>query len=63
VLSIDGKAPTGADASWKETVDVPAWKTVKVVARFDDYTGTYVFHCHRLEHEDNMMMSQFTVTP
>jgi FtsP/CotA-like multicopper oxidase with cupredoxin domain len=63
VLSIDGKAPTGADASWKETVDVPGWKTVKVVARFDDYTGTYVFHCHRLEHEDNMMMSQFTVTP
>ena len=63
VLDIDGRAPTGADASWKETVNVPGWKTVRVVARFDDYTGKFVFHCHRLEHEDNMMMGQFAVVP
>ena len=63
VLSIDGRAPTGADASWKETVNVPGWKTVRVAAKFDDYTGPYVFHCHRLEHEDNMMMDQFKVVP
>jgi spore coat protein A len=63
VLSINGQAPNAADANWKETVDVPSWGNVKVAARFDDYTGTYVFHCHRLEHEDHMMMSQFTVTP
>jgi spore coat protein A, manganese oxidase len=63
VLSTDGSAPTGADASWKETVNVPSRGTVKVAARFDDHTGTYVFHCHRLEHEDNMMMSQFKVIP
>ena len=26
------------------------------------FTGTYVFHCHILEHEDNDMMSPYTIT-
>jgi hypothetical protein len=26
-------------------------------------SGTYVFHCHNLGHEDNMMMGQFQVLP
>jgi FtsP/CotA-like multicopper oxidase with cupredoxin domain len=39
------------------------WGSAKVIAKFQDYTGTYVFHCHRLGHEDHMMMSQFTVDP
>jgi spore coat protein A len=63
VLDIDGTPPTGADAGWKDTVNVPPWKSVRVVAKFDDYTGKFVFHCHRLEHEDNMMMGQFEVVP
>jgi FtsP/CotA-like multicopper oxidase with cupredoxin domain len=63
VLDIDGRAPTGANAAWKETVNVPGWKTVRVAARFEDFTGKFVFHCHRLEHEDNMMMGQFSVVP
>src|SRR5881227_1356095 len=63
VLNTNGSAPTGADASWKETVNVPSRGSVKVIAKFDDHTGTYVFHCHRLEHEDNMMMTQFKVIP
>jgi len=25
-------------------------------------TGTYMFHCHILEHEDNGMMGQIKVT-
>jgi spore coat protein A len=63
VISINGRAPSGADAGWKETVNVPSWGSAKVIAKFQDYTGTYVFHCHRLGHEDHMMMSQFTVDP
>ena len=42
---------------------MPSRGSVKVIAKFDDHTGTYVFHCHRLEHEDNMMMTQFKVIP
>jgi len=56
ILDIDGQAPAGANAGWKDTVDVPPWKSARVIARFADYTGRFVFHCHRLEHEDNMMM-------
>jgi FtsP/CotA-like multicopper oxidase with cupredoxin domain len=63
ILDINGRAPTGADAGWKETVNVPSWGSARVIAKFSDYTGKFVFHCHRLEHEDNMMMGQFQVVP
>ena len=32
---------------------------LRVIARFEDYTGHYAYHCHILEHEDNEMMRQF----
>jgi spore coat protein A len=50
------------DDHWKDTVNVPPGGTVEVRARFTDYTGTYVFHCHVLEHEDHAMMAQFSVS-
>ncbi len=62
VLKVNGSAPTGDQAQWKETVDVPAWGSVTVIGQFADFTGTYLFHCHILEHEDNMLMSQFGVS-
>ncbi|HUR22789.1 MAG TPA: multicopper oxidase domain-containing protein [Acidimicrobiales bacterium] len=45
----------------KDTVAVRAGETVRLMARFDGFTGPYVFHCHRLEHEDRDMMGQFQV--
>ena len=33
-----------------------------MIARFEDYTGLYPYHCHVLEHEDNGMMAQYQVT-
>ena len=32
-------------------------------SRFPDYVGTYVNHCHVLQHEDNGMMQVVEVTP
>jgi spore coat protein A len=32
-----------------------------VIATFSDYPGKFPYHCHMLEHEDNMMMRQFEV--
>ncbi|WBP86105.1 multicopper oxidase domain-containing protein [Kitasatospora cathayae] len=29
--------------------------------RFTDYAGTYLLHCHDLEHEGMAMMADFTV--
>ena len=31
--------------------------------KFDDYTGTFVMHCHRLNHEDNGLMMIVNVIP
>jgi spore coat protein A len=62
VVSTDRGTPTGADAQWKETVNVPGWSKVTVRAKFPDFTGTYMLHCHILEHEDDMLMAQFKVS-
>ncbi|CAN5556332.1 multicopper oxidase family protein [soil metagenome] len=51
------------DVGWKDTVVVRQGQTVEVDVRFDDFPGTYVYHCHILEHEDHGMMSQFRVLP
>jgi len=34
-----------------------------VRTRFDEYTGLYVMHCHRLNHEDNGLMALVNVIP
>ena len=31
--------------------------------RFDEYTGLFVMHCHRLNHEDNGLMALVNVIP
>ncbi|MGH3425705.1 MAG: multicopper oxidase family protein, partial [Nocardioidaceae bacterium] len=54
-----GQGPGPFDAGWKDTVDVRPGEVVEVAVRFADYAGTYLMHCHNLEHEDMMMMSNF----
>lgn len=51
----------GEDAGWKDTTTVPPGEFVDVRMRFEDHLGTFVYHCHNLEHEDHDMMAQFTV--
>ena len=34
---------------------------VEVFAKFRNYKGPFVFHCHNLEHEDHAMMARFDV--
>ena len=47
---------------WKDTVLLEDGETVDVLIRFDSgYTGLYLMHCHKLEHEDMGMMTNFTV--
>lgn len=61
ILDINGSPPPLQDSGGKEVVDVPAWGSATVIAKFVDFTGTYVFHCHILEHEDYALMSNFKV--
>ena len=49
------------DEGWKDVVLVMPGERVKVLRRFGDYAGLYLYHCHNLEHEDMGMMRNFEV--
>jgi spore coat protein A len=63
ILDINGSPPPPEQSGWKDTVAVPNGATVRIIFRNETFTGTYVFHCHRLEHEDHRMMLQESVVP
>jgi suppressor of ftsI/bilirubin oxidase len=59
IISVNGKAPTGADLGWKDIVDVPVNAVAKIAMEFTDYadsTYMYMRHCHIAPHEDEGMM-------
>lgn len=41
---------------WKDTVNVPKHESVRIIVRYDDHPGKWMFHCHILDHEDHGMM-------
>jgi len=48
------------EAGWNDTVLLNDGETVTVRLRFD-LRGRYLIHCHKLEHEDAGMMTNFLV--
>ena len=52
----NGKPVTGAPR-WYDSIAIPPHQTITVRIPFDDFTGTFVFHCHVLVHEDHGMMA------
>ncbi|GEL48686.1 putative oxidase (copper-binding protein) [Cellulomonas hominis] len=59
VLSTDGR-PLEREV-WKDTVTVPPDSYVDVAVTFDQ-PGTWMVHCHILDHEDAGMMTSITAT-
>jgi spore coat protein A len=55
------RLPAPNESGWKDTAVVNPREVLTIIARFEGYTGRYVFHCHMLEHEDNDMMRPFEV--
>jgi len=49
------------DDGWKDTVLVMPGERVKLLLKFEDYPGMYLYHCHNLEHEDQGMMRNLLV--
>jgi len=41
---------------WRDTVKIPGGGYVKMRTRYTDFIGTFVQHCHILDHEDQGMM-------
>lgn len=49
------------DEGWKDTVLVMPGERVRVLLRFEDYPGLFLYHCHMLEHEDSGLMRNYLV--
>jgi blue copper oxidase len=54
-------SPGYVDEGWKDTVLVMPGEQVKILMRFQDFPGMYLYHCHNLEHEDMGMMRNFRI--
>ncbi|MBL7783939.1 MAG: multicopper oxidase family protein [Saprospiraceae bacterium] len=46
---------------WKDTVLAFPGEKVRIIIRFPENIGKYVFHCHNLEHEDGGMMLNYEI--
>ncbi len=69
VMEVNGKPVP--DPELHDTITVPYWKgkgafpSVKIRLDFRDpeIAGTFVYHCHILDHEDGGMMAKIRVRP
>ena len=60
-VSRNGKAPPPWERGLEDTWRLDPGERVRVMARFTDYNGVFMVHCHMLDHEDNGLMAQFAV--
>ncbi len=60
-LARDGKRPPPWERGLEDTWRLAPGESVKIAAKFTDYTGVFMFHCHMLDHEDDGLMGQFAV--
>lgn len=50
------------DKGWQDTFLLLPGTKARVIMRFKDFTGKYIYHCHNLEHEDMGMMRNFEIS-
>jgi FtsP/CotA-like multicopper oxidase with cupredoxin domain len=48
---------------WRDTVNVPVKKQIKIAVRYDARPGMWMFHCHILDHADAGMMGMLHLAP
>lgn len=59
VIEEQGKAP--AYRAWKDTVNLPPRSKMKIAWMPDNRPGTWMYHCHIIEHHAAGMMAHFEV--
>lgn len=59
IVADDGSP--GAPMAWRDSINIPAEKTVVFRVRLEDNPGTWMFHCHILEHAERGMMGELEV--
>jgi FtsP/CotA-like multicopper oxidase with cupredoxin domain len=60
-LKRDGRRPPPWERGYEDTWKLDPGESVVVAARFTDFTGDFMIHCHMLDHEDDGMMATFEV--
>lgn len=48
--------------AWRDTINIPAKTTVRIRVPLEDHPGTWVYHCHILEHAERGMMGELQVS-
>jgi len=47
--------------AWKDMLNIPKHSAARIIVRYDDFPGKWMFHCHILDHEDHGMMGVLEV--
>jgi FtsP/CotA-like multicopper oxidase with cupredoxin domain len=53
---LDEKGEPVRPLAWRDTIDVPFERTMRFIIRFDDREGTWMYHCHILDHAEGGLM-------
>ena len=59
VVSEAGVAPEFI--AWRDTINVRGEMTTRFRVELEDHAGTWMFHCHILEHAERGMMGELEV--
>jgi FtsP/CotA-like multicopper oxidase with cupredoxin domain len=60
-ISRDGSRPPPWERGYEDVWRLDPGETVVVAAKFTDFTGDFMIHCHMLDHEDDAMMATWRV--
>jgi FtsP/CotA-like multicopper oxidase with cupredoxin domain len=62
-MPLDDKDQPLQPLAWKDTVNVPMKSTARLLVTFDERPGTWMFHCHILDHAEGGLMGTVHVGP
>jgi FtsP/CotA-like multicopper oxidase with cupredoxin domain len=60
---LDEKGLPRRPLAWKDTVNIPMKSTARFLVTFDERPGTWMFHCHILDHAEGGLMGTVQVGP
>lgn len=62
-MPLDAKGQPRSPMAWKDTLNIPMNTTAQFLVAFDERPGTWMFHCHILDHAEGGLMGTVHVGP
>ena len=59
--TLDEKGAPLRPLTWKDTLNIPMKATSRFLVTFDEHHGTWMFHCHILDHAEGGFMGMLQV--